>query len=339
MIRLAINGFGRIGRITFRKFFEETDQVEIVAINDLGDVSNLAYLLEHDSAQGKFKKGKISFDAQKHCLRVCDKSIAVFQERDPSQLPWKELNVDVVIESTGFFRTKEKAGLHLEAGAKKVVISAPASGAMPTIVYGVNHKTLTAEDKIISCASCTTNCLVPVTYVLEKEYGIKKGFMTTVHASTNDQKILDFPHSDFRRGRSCYGNIIPTNTGASVAAGKVLPAIAGKIDGIALRIPSITGSLVDLSVELKQTVTVEEINAKMAEYSQGCLKGVMEYETQPIVSSDVIGSHYGSIFDSTLTRITNTEEAGQLVKVFAWYDNEASYVSQMVRSCIYFAQL
>lgn len=227
------------------------------------------------------------------------------------------MGIDVVIESTGFFRTKEKAELHIKAGAKKVIISAPAQGEMPTIVYGVNHKILKAEDTIISCASCTTNCVTPLTYVLDKEFGIKEGLMTTVHAATNDQRVLDLPHNDPRRGRSVFGNIIPTHTGAAVAVGKVLTNLAGKLDGMALRIPSITGSIVDLTVKLNTKVTVEEVNAAVKKYTNDTLSEAMDYNTQPIVSADIIGSNYGSIFDATLTHVIEDEDGEQLVKVFA----------------------
>ncbi len=335
MKKIAINGFGRIGRLAFRKLWKEKS-VEVVAINDLTDAKTLAYLLEHDTAQGLFLKGKISYKEGK--LIVDGKEIIVCSEREPNNLPWKQLGVDIVIESTGFFRTKEKAQLHIDAGAKKVVISAPASGEMPTIVFGVNHKELTKEDTIISGASCTTNCLVPLVYVLNKEFGLKRGLMTTIHAATNDQRILDLPHSDLRRGRSVFNNIIPTDTGAAIAVGKVMPEMNGKLDGYSLRIPAVTGSIVDLTCELEKNVTAEEINQAMEKYAKGYLSKTMEYNDQPIVSTDVYGSSFGSIFDATLTKVIETD-GKQMVKVFSFYDNEMSYVSQMIRTTIYFAAL
>ena len=326
--KIAINGFGRIGRLTFRKIFDEGYH-QIVAVNDLFDTKTLAYLLEYDSAQGLFRPGKIKYTDKS--IIVDGHEILVFAERDPRDLRWKELGIDLVVESTGFFRTKEKAQAHITAGAKRVVISAPAQGEMPTIVYGVNHQTVTEQDTIISCASCTTNCATPVAYALDKEFGIKNGLLTTVHAATNDQKILDLPHLDPRRGRAVFSNIIPTHTGAAVAVGKVLPHLLGKLDGKALRIPAITGSIVDLTLTFKKPATVEKINDVLKKYAHGELSEAMSYNTAPIVSSDVKGSFYGSIFDATLTQVIDTAE-GQLVKVFAWYDNEMSYVSQMVRT-------
>ena len=250
------------------------------------------------------------------------------------QKPWKQHNVDVVIESTGRFTTKTLASAHLEAGAKKVVISAPAQGDLKTVVYNVNHEKLEATDKIISAASCTTNCLAPVVNVLEKEFGIVKGWMTTTHAATNDQRLLDLEHSDFRRGRSAMANIVPASTGAAAAIGLVIPQVAGKLDGFAMRVPIITGSIVDLTVELKQSVTVETINKAMASYKNASF----EYNTDPIVSTDIIGSSFGSIFDATLTKVM-TIDGKQIVKLFAWYDNEMSYVSQLVRTVLYFAKI
>ncbi len=335
MKKIAINGFGRIGRLAYREL-SKYNNVEVVAINDLTSPATLAYLLQYDSAQGLYKKGKIK--ATDNSIIIEGKEIKVFAERNPQDLPWGELGIDLVIESTGIFRTKEKANMHIEAGAKKVVISAPASGDLKTIVYGVNHKELNSEDKIISGASCTTNCLVPVSYVLEKEFGIVKGLMTTVHAATNDQKILDLPHVDLRRGRAVFSNIIPTHTGAAVAVAKVLPQLDGKLDGFALRIPSITGSVVDLTVELKKDVTVEEVNAAMEKYANAELNRVLEYNKDAIVSVDVKGSSYGSIFDSTTTKVMTVDNK-QLVKILAWYDNELSYVSQMIRTTLHFINL
>lgn len=332
MKKIAINGFGRIGRLTFRRMWNQKD-VDIVAINDLVDPKTLAHLLKYDSAHGKFLVDKIKSDDKN--IIIGNKKILITAEKDPAKLPWKKLGIDVVIESTGFFRTKEQAGLHLKAGAKKVVISAPASKDIKTIVYNVNHNILTKEDKIISGASCTTNCLAPVVNVLDKEYGVVKGNMTTVHAATNDQRLLDLPHSDLRRGRAVFGNIIPTSTGAAVAVGLVLPHLNGKLDGAALRIPAITGSIVDLTVELKKDVTVEDVNKAMKKASNETLA----YSEDPIVLTDVIGETHGSIFDATLTKVMNVKDTKQLVKVFAWYDNEYSYVSQLIRTVTYFAKL
>lgn len=332
-IKIAINGFGRIGRLTFRQLFEDKN-VEIVAINDLGNVEALAYLLKYDSAHGKWKSDKITANKEKNEIKVEGKTIKVCQEKDPAQLPWKALGVDVVIESTGRFTKKEQAQAHIDAGAKKVVISAPATGDLKTIVYNVNHKNLTKDDIIISGASCTTNCLAPVVHFLEQEYGIVKGWMTTVHAATNDQRLLDLEHSDFRRGRSALSNIVPAHTGAAAAIGLVIPSVNKKLDGTAMRIPLIDGSIVDLTVELKQKVSAEEINnlmKKSANESYG-------YNVDPIVSTDILGSRFGSIFDSTLTKVMDVD-GKQLVKVFAWYDNEVSYVSQLVRTTLYFAKL
>jgi glyceraldehyde 3-phosphate dehydrogenase len=330
MKKIAINGFGRIGRLTFRQLFELKD-VEVVAINDLTDPQTLAYLLEHDTAQGVFHKGKIKFTDS--AIVIDGKEVKIFAERDAKNLPWGKLGVDLVVESTGFYASKEKAQAHIDAGAKKVIISAPATGDLKTIVYGVNHKTLTADDTIVSGASCTTNCLSPVAKVLNDKFGIVKGLMTTVHAITNDQRLLDLPHADLRRARAAGYNIIPTKTGAAAAVGKVLPELNGKLDGLALRVPVITGSIVDLSVEFGKDVTVEEINKaiKDAVSSDKDLAAALGYEETPIVSSDIIGSNFGSIFDATLTKVMSVD-GKQLAKVFSWYDNENSFVSQYVRT-------
>ncbi|WP_027063040.1 type I glyceraldehyde-3-phosphate dehydrogenase [Mesoplasma seiffertii] len=334
--KIAINGFGRIGRLTFRQLFDKG--VEIVAINDLTDTKTLAYLLEFDSAQGKFHEGQIS--AKEGAIIIDGKEVKVFAERDASALPWGELGIDLVIESTGFYTSKEKASAHLTAGAKKVVISAPATGEMKTVVYGVNHKDLTAEDVIISGASCTTNCLAPMAKILDEHFGIEKGLMTTVHAVTNDQKLLDLPHADLRRGRAAAWNIIPSTTGAAVAVSLVLPQLKGKLDGLALRVPTITGSITDLTVEFNKEVSVELINSTMkkAIEADADLKLAIKYCDQPIVSNDTIGSSFGSIFDATLTKVT-TVNGKQMAKVFSWYDNESSYVSQLVRTTMYFMGL
>lgn len=335
--KVAINGFGRIGRLTFRRLFEEG--IDIIAINDLTDTKTLAYLLEFDTAHGLFYEGEISYTND--AIVVKGKEIKVFSEKDAINLPWKELGIDLVIESTGFYTDKEKADAHIKAGAKKVVISAPASGDLKTIVYGVNHKDLTKDDLIISAASCTTNCLTPLAKVLDDAFGIEKGFMTTVHAVTNDQKLLDLPHRDLRRGRAAGWNIVPSTTGAARAVSLVLPNLKGKLDGYALRVPTITGSITDLTVEFNsQGLTVEQINnaVKSALDKDAELAKAMKYETQPIVSSDVIGSNYGSIFDATLTKIMDVDNK-QMVKICSWYDNESSYVSQLVRTINHFMQL
>lgn len=332
-IKIAINGFGRIGRLAFRKLFEEKS-VEIIAINDLGNVEALAYLLQYDSAHGTWKSGKIKADKAKNTINVNGKIIKVCQEKEPKALPWKTNGVDIVIEATGRFTTKDLAQSHLDAGAKKVVISAPAKGDLKTIVYNVNHDLLKSTDNIISGASCTTNCLAPVIHALEAEFGIIKGWMTTVHAATNDQRLLDLEHTDFRRGRSAMTNIVPAATGAAAAIGLVIPSVKGKLDGSAMRVPIITGSIVDLTVELKKNVTVEQVNAAMKKHSSESFG----YNEDPIVSTDIIGSSFGSIFDATLTKVIEVE-GKQMVKVFAWYDNEMSYVSQLVRTVLHIAKL
>jgi glyceraldehyde 3-phosphate dehydrogenase len=330
MKKIAINGFGRIGRLTFRQLFE-LGNVEIVAINDLTDPATLAYLLEHDTAQGVFHKGKVS--SKEGAIVVDGKEIKIYAERNAADLPWGELGIDLVVEATGFYADREKAQAHINAGAKKVIISAPATGNLKTIVFGVNHKTLTSEDVVLSGASCTTNCLSPMAKVLDEKFGIVKGLMTTVHAVTNDQRLLDLPHSDLRRARAAGYNIIPTKTGAAAAVGKVLTNLNGKLDGLALRVPVITGSIVDLSVELGKNVTVDEINkaVKDALAADKDLAAAMDYNTDPIVSSDIIGSKFGSIFDATMTKVMEVE-GKQMVKVFAWYDNENSFTSQFVRT-------
>lgn len=332
MTKIAINGVGRIGRLAFRRLFDEKN-VEIVAINDLTAAKTLATLLELDSAQGGWKRGKIS--SEEDVIIVDGKKINVYAKKDPAELPWGKLGIDVVIESTGFFDDRAGASKHLTAGAKKVLISAPAKGTdVKTIVYNVNHKEIKKEDTIISGASCTTNCLAPMAKVLDEKFGIEKGYMTTVHAVTNDQRLLDLAHDDLRRARAAFSNIVPTKTGAAAALALVLPQLEGQFDGMALRVPTITGSIVDLAVELKKTTTVEEINNAMKEAASE----TFGYNTQPIASSDIIGETHGSIFDATLTKIIE-RDGKQLVKVYAWYDNEMSYVSQMVRTLLYFATI
>ena len=336
-MRIAINGFGRIGRLAFRALFAG-QQHEIVAVNDLFPVPTLAYLLEFDSAQGRFMPGQIS-SADQH-LVVGGHKVVVLAERTPANLPWKKLKVDVVVEATGLFRSQTLASAHLQAGAKKVVISAPATDDIPTIVFGVNHQRLRATDHVISCASCTTNCATPLVHVLDQEFGVVRGLLTTVHAVTNDQRLLDLAHGkDVRRGRSALVNVVPTHTGAAVAITKVLPHLAGKLNGVALRVPVVTGSIVDLTLQLKQSVTVNDVNAAFVKHAQRpSLRATLAYAQQPIVSHDIIGATAGATFDPSLTLAI---EGGQqpIVKVFAWYDNETSYVHQMVRTINFLATL
>ena len=328
-VKIAINGFGRIGRLAFRQMIASSE-FEIVAINDLTDAKTLAHLLKYDTNAGRFDG---SVEAKESSIVVNGKEIKILAERDPENLPWADLDVDVVIESTGFFVTKEGSEKHLKAGAKRVLISAPAKGGVPTVVYNVNHETITADDKIVSGASCTTNCLAPVVKVLNDKFGVKKGLMTTVHAYTGDQKTLDAPHKDLRRARAAAQNIIPTSTGAAAAIGLVIPELAGKLDGMAMRVPTSTGSLVDFVVELDKAATVEEINAAMKAATEAELKDTFEYTEDPIVSSDIVGATAGSIFDALSTKVMD----GNFVKVVSWYDNENSYVSQFVRLAKYMA--
>ena len=330
MVRVAINGFGRIGRLVFR-LMEEDSEFEVVAINDLTDAEQLAYLLKYDTNHRNYRVDEIS--SKDDSIIVGGRSIKVYAEKDPSVLPWGDLDIDVVFECTGHFTDKDKAMAHINAGAKKVIISAPAKGNLKTIVYNVNHDTLTGDEQIISAASCTTNCLAPVLNVIEKNFGIEKGYMTTVHAYTNDQVTLDVAHPkgiNSRRGRACAANIVPASTGAASAIGKVIPSLEGKMQGTAMRVPVSTGSVVDLVLELKRNTSVEEINKVLKENSNETLG----YTEDPIVSSDVIGSLYGGVVDSLLTSI-NEVDGKQLVKIVAWYDNEMSYSSQMVRTAKY----
>lgn len=334
MKKIAINGFGRIGRLVFRQIFDlKLDkELDIVAINDLTDAKTLAHLLKYDSAQGRFN-GKV--EAKGGNLVVNGKTIKICAERDPKNLPWGEMKIDVVVESTGFFTTKDSAGKHIEAGAKKVAISAPATGGVKTVVYSVNDDILDEKDTIISGASCTTNCLAPVVNAIDKAFKITSGLMTTVHSYTGDQKLVDAPHSDLRRARAGAVNIIPTSTGAAAAVGLVLPHLAGKLDGMAMRVPTITGSVVDLTFETEKKATVEEINKAVKNMESASL----EYVTDPIVSTDVIGSTAGSLFDAALTRVIENKDGKQMFKVIAWYDNETSYVSQFVRTLSKFSKL
>ena len=319
-IRVAINGFGRIGRLSFRRL-QEKENVEVVAINDLTDNATLAHLLKYDSVHGKFN-GTVTADNDS--ITVNGQRINAYAERDPKKLPWNELNIDVVLESTGRFVDEAGAGMHLEAGAKKVVISAPAKGNIPTVVLGVNDNTLTGNETIISNASCTTNCLAPMAKVLDDVFGIEKGYMTTIHAYTADQNLQDAPHSDLRRARAAALSIVPTSTGAAKAVGLVLPQLKGKLDGNALRVPTPDGSLTDLTVILKREATVEEINNAIREASEAGLKGYLEYSADELVSVDIIGNPHSCIFDSKLTAANGT-----LVKVVGWYDNEYGYSSRV----------
>ncbi len=320
MSKIAINGFGRIGRLTFRNLIEK-DNVEIVAINDLTATDMLAHLLKYDSAHGRFNG---TVEHTENSLIVNGKEITVYAQRDPETLPWAELGIDVVIESTGFFRDAEGMGKHIKAGAKKVALSAPASGDIKTIVLGVNDGELTANDTMVSNASCTTNCLSPMATVLDEKFGIESGFMCTIHAYTSDQRIQDAPHSDKRRARAAAVNMIPTSTGAAKAVALVLPQLKGKLDGYAMRVPTITGSATDLTVQLKKEVTAEEINAAMKEAAEGPLKGILMYTEDPIVSSDIVGDKHSCIFDAGVT-----SAKGNLVKVLGWYDNEAGYSARL----------
>ena len=328
MKRIAINGFGRIGRLVFR-IIEELEDIEVVAINDLSTPEELAYLLKYDTNHRRYNK-EISHDEE--YIYVDERKIKVYNEMDPNNLPWKELEIDTVLECTGKFTNKEKAMAHIDAGAKKVLISAPGKGEMKTIVYNVNHEILTDEDIIVSAASCTTNCLAPVLKVLDDTFGIVKGNMTTIHAYTNDQVTLDVAHKKGiteRRGRACAMNMVPTSTGAAKAIGKVLPNLDGKILGSAIRVPVSDGSLVDLVVELKRNTTVEEINKAFKENANITL----QYTEDPIVSSDIISSTCGATIDANLTNIIEVDNT-QLVHVVAWYDNEMGYSYQMVRTLL-----
>ena len=333
MVKVAINGFGRIGRLALRKLMEQTEEFEVVAINDLTDAKTLAHLFKYDSAQGRFNGEIVVEDG---AFVVNGHRIKVTAERNPADLPWGELGVDIVLECTGFFTSQEKAGLHLEAGAKKVVISAPASGDVKTVVYNVNQDILDGSETVISGASCTTNCLAPMAKALNDKFGIEKGLMTTIHAYTNDQNTLDGPHpkGDLRRARAAAANIVPNTTGAAKAIGLVIPELKGKLDGAAQRVPVVTGSLTELVCTLKENVTVEEVNAAMKAASNESFGYTEEY----LVSSDIVGISYGSLFDATQTRVMEVD-GKQLVKVVSWYDNEMSYTSQLIRTLGYFAKL
>lgn len=335
-VKVAINGFGRIGRLAFRQMFG-ADGYEIVAINDLTDPKMLAHLLKYDSAQGRYEKAE-SVVAKESSIVVEGKEITIYKEADAKNLPWGKIGVDVVLECTGFYTSKAKSQAHIDAGAKKVVISAPAGNDLPTIVFGVNENTLSASDKIISAASCTTNCLAPMADTLHKLAQIEKGFMTTIHAYTGDQMVLDGPHKkgDLRRARAAAINIVPNSTGAAKAIGLVIPDLAGKLDGAAQRVPTPTGSLTELVAVVKKTVTAQEVNDAM---KKAAVNSSFGYTEEEIVSSDIIGITYGSLFDGTQTKVTPLEDGKTLVKAVSWYDNENSYTSQMVRTIKYFAEL
>ncbi|HXB42759.1 MAG TPA: type I glyceraldehyde-3-phosphate dehydrogenase [Puia sp.] len=331
-VKVAINGFGRIGRLVYRQIYK-MDGIDVVAINDLTSPKVLAHLLKYDSAQGRFDADVKSTE---NSIIVNGEEVKIYTQKNPAEIPWKQHDVDVVLECTGFFTDKAKAEAHITAGAKRVVISAPATGEMKTIVFNVNHDILDGTETVISCASCTTNCLAPMAKVLDDNYGISMGLMTTIHAYTNDQNTQDAPHpkGDLRRARAAAHNIVPNSTGAAKAIGLVLPALKGKLDGNAQRVPTLTGSLTELTTILSKKVTPEQINAAMKAASNESFG----YTEDEIVSSDIIGTTYGSLFDATQTKVLTVGEH-QLVKTVSWYDNEMSYVSQLVRSVNYFAKL
>ncbi|MEA5094470.1 Glyceraldehyde-3-phosphate dehydrogenase [bioreactor metagenome] len=334
MVRVAINGFGRIGRLALRLMAQD-EEFQVVAINTNSDAETLAYLLKYDTAHGNFMTDKITYNG--NVLIVNGKEIATSRVKEPENCNWKELDIDLVIDCTGKFNEREKAEAHIKAGAKKVLLSAPAKGDVKTVVYNVNHNILDGTETVISAASCTTNCLAPLAKVLNDEFGIVKGLMTTVHAYTNDQNIHDNSHKSgikSRRGRAAAANIVPASTGAAKTVGVVLPELKGKLDGIALRVPTITGSVVDLTVELSRNTTVEEINAAVKKAANETLA----YTEDPIVSSDVIGSSYACIFDALSTQIMEVD-GKQMVKLIAWYDNEMSFTSQLVRVVKYWGSM
>ena len=335
-VKVAINGFGRIGRLAFRQMFA-AEGYEVVAINDLTDPKMLAHLLKYDSSQGRYAGHTVTVGEDNASIVVDGKQITIYKEADASNLPWGDLDVDVVLECTGFYTSKAKAEAHIKAGAKKVVISAPAGNDLPTIVYSVNEKTLTADDKIISAASCTTNCLAPMAKALNDYAPIQSGIMSTIHAYTGDQMILDGPQrkGDLRRSRAGAINIVPNSTGAAKAIGLVIPELNGKLIGAAQRVPTPTGSTTILNAVVKGKATVDEINAAM----KAAATESFGYNTDEIVSSDIVGMRFGSLFDATQTMVVNLEDGTSQVQVVSWYDNENSYVSQMVRTIKYFSEL
>ncbi len=330
-VKVGINGFGRIGRNVLRQALGN-DKIEIVAVNDLTDADMLAHLLKYDSVFGRLEEEVSVTDSS---IVVGDREIKVFSERDPINIPWGDLGVDIVIESTGIFRDKESAQKHIDAGAKKVIVSAPGSGLDGTYVYGVNETDYDpANHHIVSNASCTTNCLAPLAKVIHEKFGIKRGLMTTIHAYTSDQNILDAPHKDYRRARSAAINMVPTSTGAAAAVGQVLPELNGKLNGMAVRVPTPTGSVVDLVAELDKNVTAEEVNAVLKEAAEGDLKGVLEYSEDPLVSTDIVGNPHSSIVDGLSTMVLEDN----MVKVVSWYDNEIGYSSRCVDLAVYMAE-
>lgn len=322
--KVAINGFGRIGRLTFRNLYN-SDKVEVVAINDLTSTSVLAHLLQYDSAHRKFE-AEVSHT--ENTLTVNGKEIKIYAQRDPETLPWAELGVEIVLECTGIFRDADGMGKHIKAGAKRVLLSAPAKGGVKTVVLGVNDGEISEDDTVLSNASCTTNCLAPMMKVLDDAFGVEKGFMTTIHAYTADQRLQDAPHSDLRRARAAAVSMIPTTTGAAKAVGLVLPHLSGKLDGYAMRVPTITGSATDVTVVLKKEATAEEVNAAMKAAAEGPLKGILEYTELPLVSVDIIGNKHSCIFDSEITSAN-----GNMVKIMGWYDNEAGYSARLADLC------
>lgn len=331
-VKVAINGFGRIGRLAYRQIYN-MEGIDVVAINDLTSPAFLAHLLKYDTAQGRFDASVSSSDDS---ITVNGDEIKIYAERNPADIPWGQHDVDVVLECTGFFADRDKAAAHITAGAKRVVISAPATGDLKTVVFNVNHEVLDGSETVISCASCTTNCLAPMAKVLQDNFGIKSGLMNTIHAYTNDQNTLDAPHpkGDFRRARAAAANIIPNSTGAAKAIGLVLPELKGVLDGGAQRVPTVTGSLTELVTVLGKKVTAEEINSAM----KAAANESFGYNEDEIVSSDIIGTSYGSLFDATQTKVMTVGDT-QLVKTVSWYDNEMSYVSQLVRTVKHYAGL
>ncbi len=320
MTKVAINGFGRIGRLAFKNLLSKPG-IEVVAINDLTDVKTLAHLLKYDSVHGRFNG---TVESKENAIIVNGKSIVITAEKNPSDLPWAKMGVDIVLESTGRFVDEAGAGQHITAGAKKVVISAPAKGNIPTVVLGVNDDILTGAETIVSNASCTTNCLAPIAKVLDDNFGLESGYITTIHAYTSDQRLQDAPHSDLRRARAAALSIIPTTTGAAKAVGLVLPQLKGKLDGIAMRVPTPTGSATDLVAQLKKPATIEQINAAMKAAAEGPMKGILKYTEDPIVSADIVGDPHSSVFDADMTSVM-----GNTVKVLSWYDNEAGYAARV----------
>jgi len=331
-VKIGINGFGRIGRLVFR-IAHERDDVDVLAINDITDAKTLGHLLKYDSVHGKFS-GNIG--VKENSIVVEGREVRVMAERDPEKLPWKELGVDIAVESTGVFRKRDDVAKHLSAGARKVLLSVPAKDEIDaTIVLGVNDDDLKAEHQIVSNASCTTNCLAPVAKVLHESFGIRQGIMTTIHAYTNDQKILDLPHKDLRRARAAAMSMIPTTTGAAKAVGKVIPDLNGKMNGMAVRVPTPDGSMVDLVANLEKEATIEEVNAAMKSYAEGPMKGILEYCEDPVVSVDIVGNPHSSIFDSLATMMMGKN----MVKVISWYDNEYGYSCRMMDLLIRMAQM